>query len=170
MTVTEILAHYSGLPIGDLQAIEQPTHPWFKPSGFWLSVEGQGDGWKEWCEDNDFNLGNLRCRARLSLHAAAKILRLGTLAEIRNFSREYRSPDARRHDYGSIDWRRVAASFQGIIIAPHVCEAHFDFAVLWYYCWDCASGCIWDPCAIASIEPDVAYRFSPLALSGGAAS
>ena len=30
--------------------------------------------------------------------------------------------------------------------------------LFWYYGWDCASGCIWDPAAVAEIKPRFADR------------
>jgi hypothetical protein len=50
-----------------------------------------------------------------------------------------------------IDWQRVAEQHQGIIITPYQWECRYS--IDWYYIWDCASGCIWDPDAIESIAP-----------------
>lgn len=52
-----------------------------------------------------------------------------------------------------IDWRRVAESYQGIVIAPYVWARRHHLASGWYYAWDCASGCIWDSAAVAAIMP-----------------
>ena len=52
-----------------------------------------------------------------------------------------------------IDWAAVARCYQGIIIPTYHFEFRFDTHVSdWYYGWDCASGCIWDAGAIASVS------------------
>jgi hypothetical protein len=51
-----------------------------------------------------------------------------------------------------IDWSKVAAKHQGIIIAPYCYARRLTYHTAWYYGWDCASGCIWDLKAIQSVE------------------
>lgn len=50
-----------------------------------------------------------------------------------------------------IDWDAVAGTYQGIIITPYIWERRLGDSA-WYYSWDCASGCIWDPAAIGSLR------------------
>lgn len=52
------------------------------------------------------------------------------------------------HDH--INWPMVADRYQGIVIAPYLWSRRMDGG-LWYYGWDCASGCIWDAAAVASV-------------------
>lgn len=48
-----------------------------------------------------------------------------------------------------IDWQAVASDHDGIIISPYNWPARHE--MIWYYPWDCASGCIWNADAITSI-------------------
>ncbi len=51
-----------------------------------------------------------------------------------------------------VDWAKVAKLYDGIIIAPYISARRLAHSVNWYYTWDCASGCIWNPRAIKSIK------------------
>ena len=47
-------------------------------------------------------------------------------------------------------WPGVAAEgWAGIEIAPYIWARRLDGPARWYYGWDAASGCIWDPTAAA---------------------
>ena len=138
----EPLYHYSStLVTFERRYYEQNAH--FKPNGFWLSV---GDDWKRWCEENNFSLANLAYRHRVVLCPGANILRLSGPREIDRFTKEY--------DRGlmRIDWPLVARRYAGIIIAPYCWSRRCHFGTRWYYAWDCASGCIWDPSAVDSLN------------------
>jgi hypothetical protein len=66
------------------------------------------------------------------------------------FDAEYRfpHPDLGRMSY--IDWPRVAERFDGVIIAPYQWKHRLE--LMWYYGWDCASGCIWNARAVSCFE------------------
>lgn len=149
--MTEQLVHYSGSPVSQVLSVEQEDHPHFKPRGFWLSVDGNDDGWKEWCEGERFAPAKLTHIHDVILFAKANILRLKNSADILAFDAEYKSELAQGISYFSIDWKTVARKYQGIIIAPYVWEQRLSLDAQWYYAWDCASGCIWDADAIESI-------------------
>jgi hypothetical protein len=87
----------------------------------------------------------------VTLSPTANILHVKSKKALENFARNFflDSPY-----YPSIDWNKVAEEYQGIIIAPYRWEHRLD--MMWYYGWDCASGCIWDSKAIERVE----YRFS----------
>ena len=146
----------------------------FKPNGLWVTVEGKDD-WRQWCLSEKFRLINLRHIFEVKLKSDAAVLWVQNADELDSFSVRYKpvlseevmrrrgltddqvkaamkffgSSEMRRQRYMGIDWPSVAKEFQGIIIAPYIWDRRFD--LLWYYGWDCASGCIWDPAAIASI-------------------
>jgi hypothetical protein len=122
-----------------------------KPNGLWVSVEGE-DGWKEWCESEEFRLENLVISYEVKLKKKANILHLRTHEEIINFSKLYPfikpqwdTPEGRLicASY-EIDWEKVAENYEGIIISPYQWECRLARESSWYYGWDCASGCIWD--------------------------
>lgn len=130
-----------------------------KPTGFWVSVHGEY-GWPEWCSSEDYNTEGLQHPYDVALTPTANILRITTLDELIQFSDDY--------DPGTlpgttmrwgIDWPRVYNKYDGIIISPYLPEARRYFFVTsgthleWYYGWDCASGCIWNLDAIATVTP-----------------
>lgn len=173
------LLHYSQKPnlLRPLQSYEQRS-PYgdatgYKPSGLWLSVEGDDD-WKSWCLAEKFRLGNLRHTHEVILKPNANIIHISTAEELDKFDDLYRASSAMhailadvgahraliystisassRNRMFGIDWRKVAQEYQGIIIAPYLWERRLDGDTFWYYTWDCASGCIWDRSAIAEIR------------------
>jgi hypothetical protein len=107
-----------------------------KPHGLWLSVESD---WRDWCEHNDFHLEALTHRTEVALRPAVNVLRLATTSELRAFSRRY---ECMWQGLSLPDWVAVTRDYGGLIIAPYVLESRLE--LLWYYGWDCASGCIWD--------------------------
>jgi hypothetical protein len=122
-----------------------------KPAGLWVSVDGPDD-WPSWneAERGGFLFGKIKHSVVLS--TSAQILHLKTVADIDEFHRSFftASPYA-----GRVDWAAVGRLYDGIIIAPYQWERRLDGdASHWYYGWDCASGCIWNPRAISSISPE----------------
>lgn len=149
----ERLVHYSAKPIsGPVWSVDQVMVPDMKPRGFWVSVEGNNDGWKEWCESENYNLRSLQHIHEIKLRDDAEILWLRTAADIDRFTAEWMPPNFRRASFYSIPWAPVAMTYQGIIIAPYIHERRLSDVAKWYYTWDCASGCIWDAAAIKSIR------------------
>ncbi len=143
------LIHYSKAPLESVASKDQYDAPGMKPEGLWLSV---GKAWQEWCEGEEFSLGNLERRYSIKLSSNARLLLLTTESSIRAFSDKYgRESEYRGETTGSlyVDWQRLAKQWQGIIIAPYQWRCRLD--LIWYYGWDCASGCVWDKEAIASI-------------------
>lgn len=141
------LVHYSGEPLGEIRSVEQRKQR-VKPKGLWVSVdEPGGHGWKEYCDSVERLVGNFEHAYEVRLAEAANVLRLRGGDDIDRFAQEWKW----RND-GMIDWRAVAAKYQGIIIAPYSWSHRLE-AGIWYYGWDCASGCIWDARAIESATP-----------------
>lgn len=145
------LSHYSVKgKLAPASTKQLPAYDSFaaKPEGLWLSVDGDDD-WLSWCVSEGFNLSALTYRFRLVLRDGANILHLDTNEKLRSFTETYGESQP---DYKNIDWRAVAGEHQGIIIAPYQWESRLK--LMWYYGWDCASGCIWDADAIGKIfEP-----------------
>lgn len=147
------LVHYSHEPLSEVRSVEQEHqgHRYDKPRGLWVSVTGPDD-WKAWCEAEKFALDRMSHETAIVLADGANVLRLCSAFEIDGFTREYRSETEEWRNY-SIDWRRVAARYDGIIIAPYIWTRRLDGGAGWYYGWDCASGCIWNARAIAALRP-----------------
>lgn len=148
------LLHYSKKPLGKLRSLTKKDQRKFeggvyKPSGLWISVEGEND-WRAWCEAENFGIDRLACVTEIVLREDANIVRLKNAFDIDRFHEQYRfsEDESWRREY--IQWADVAASFDGIIIAPYCWGRRFEGrASGWYYGWDCASGCIWNVRAIA---------------------
>jgi hypothetical protein len=121
-----------------------------KPTGFWVSVEGNGDGWADWCRDEQFGVERLAHEHEVTLAPDARILRITTPEGIDALTKQYGTGRYGGHE---IDWPRVAQEYQGILISPYQWSRRLAEGCSWYYSWDCASGCIWDLNAIAAIRP-----------------
>ncbi len=156
-----LLVHYTDKPIGTIRSEKQKSglHEHTKPCGLWLSVE-DGDGWKEWCEAEQWGLERLAFSQVVMLKARAQILHIRTVEDIDAFTSRYSVPEpwsveGRQYVSYPIDWQRVARDHQGMIIAPYQWERRLHMGTSWYYGWDCSSGCIWDAAAIQSVaEPE----------------
>ena len=153
--MTERLIHYTPEPfVFEHRLVEQADPATFplKPHGLWVSVEGNMD-WREAAEDM-FGTEGLRHATLITLAPDANLLRLTTARDIDRFTEKYsRTFDESLPKLGrSIDWRLVAAEHQGLIVAPYQFSRRLTQHTFWYYGWDCASGCIWDTAAIASVE------------------
>lgn len=159
------LVHYSNAPVGSLRIREQPLLP-VKPCGLWVSDDDCEDNWFRWCIDEKFRLYRLACAHDIELVRDANVLVLASRSEIDAFTREWISD--RDADYGSrglfLRWRAIRERYAGLIITPYIWSARLE--VMWYYGWDCASGCIWDPSAIASIQLRETAQLVPNARSG----
>ena len=110
----------------------------YKPIGLWYSVDGD---WERWCEveKTDWLEGQNVHEVMLGRE---KMLYVRTVEEIDAFHARYK---AKKACYYLIDWSPVALEYDGIEIAPYQWERRHDKKRLWYYTWDCASGCIWRP-------------------------
>lgn len=132
-----------------------------KPVGFWISPQGEDD-WAEWCLRESGNLGEWRYR--VTLDPFAQLLWINdapgliafhnTYAVETEFDRKYT-----RKIYGAgnnqpwpIDWEKVAADYDGLIIVPYIWSQRL-LGPQWYYGWDCASGCIWNASSVLAVEP-----------------
>jgi len=148
--------HYSAWPVrkaqlrsvgADEQLMDGP-----KPIGFWYSVDGNGDGWPEWCRTDDFNLDCFDYRNELDIDPRAiKVIR--SIRELDQFHKYFHAtPPSHPVNVNYINWKLVSNNFDGIEIAPYLWgRRRRGNASEWYVDWDVASGCIWRIRAIRSI-------------------
>lgn len=133
--------HYSKDPIGILDnrnyLLDERIN--FKPIGLWFSVKGDDD-WEEWCKAESFRLENLRLKYIFDINNQARVLLLTTAQEIDEFTEKYKIPDI----ISKINWPLVEQHYDAIIITPYCWERRLSIHTIWYYSWDCASGCIWN--------------------------
>jgi len=150
------LRHFSKTAIQQVLDTRDKQRVWWKPVGLWVSDEGPNSGrsWSQFC-DNESGLLLGHIEHAVYLRASARVAWCRAASDIDAFHARFcaRRPDLSNIDL--IDWRAVAREYDGIIITPHCPERHLseDDASTWYYTWDVASGCIWNPRAIAHISP-----------------
>ena len=114
----------------------------YKPRGLWVSDESDY-GWRQWCEDNQYSCGKFAYPVQLASHH--NILIISSVKELIEFTETF------LYDHQwmqQIDWYRVAKQYDGILISPYLGTFGPDNHLNWYYGWDCASGCIWNPHSI----------------------
>lgn len=152
------LFHYSKSPVGEIVSRKQAdSKKKWKPYGLWVSVDapgpdGESAGWPAWCHAEQFGLENLAVKHRVKLVEPSRLLWITTGNGLEEFTAKYSKPNSKEPfiEIYLIDWDRVAADYPGVVIAPYQWSHRLD--LMWYYGWDCASGCIWDASAIERIE------------------
>jgi hypothetical protein len=110
-------------------------------------VDGKDD-WQSWCKSEEFALDSFAYRSIIRLGSQERICWVDDPKKLdQRYGREASlSTFAQR----GIDWQAVADDYAGCIIAPYNWEYRLN--LMWYYGWDCASGCIWDARVIESID------------------
>ena len=145
---TLTLLHYTDEPI-ELDRTrtyqQDPPMSYGKPVGLWVSVEGKDD-WRWWCTHEMWGTERLTAVHKVTLDG--NILVLDQIADLPRFQAAYGVHPYRPYELVAIDWQRVAADYDGIIIAPYRWEHRLSMP--WYYGWDCASGCVWNLNAVSS--------------------
>lgn len=148
------MQHYSRDPVAVVRSVEQdPNGRWDKPRGLWVSVAGPDD-WPSWCESEGFGDVAAKLAHEVVLADDAHILHLRSGFDVFGLAVDYERemPHAYYSRGDAIDWVRVADEYDGIIIAPYQWSCRLTPETSWYYSWDCASGCIWNAAAVASIR------------------
>ena len=138
------LIHYSKEPLVEVQSASQRNAKFFKPKGLWVTTEDEYN-WKWWCEQEEFELGNLAIATEILLIDEPNLLVIKTAYELDAFHQEYSDPMIPELSYYKYpDWHRIAAKYDGIVITPYLWKRRLDPNTPWYYAWDCASGCLWN--------------------------
>ncbi len=124
----------------------QEAQPCYKPQGLWFEVDGD---WQRWCKAEDWGKEWFVIEHFLEFDPA-RVLHLESAFTIDLFHERYAIPCGTLRLGLTIDWPRVADEYAGIVIAPYCWERRMEY--MWYYGWDCASGCIWDLSIITKFE------------------
>ena len=111
-----------------------------KPVGLWIGHDEE-EGWSNWCESANFQKGDYKYEVNL---IDKNLLYIKTNKDIIRFNNEYRIFSPINSMY-TVDWIKLFYKYNGIMIFPYRHEARLDIDFMWYYGWDCASGCIWRP-------------------------
>ena len=147
------LRHYREKPMTQLRRARKRQHDKLdmKPEGLWVSVKGEDD-WPSWCEIEDFRWPEgFAYTYEVALAKDANVLVIETVEQFDAFADEYADKLLASVSSKGVNWNRVAKKYDGIIIAPYRWDRRLGNH-LWYYGWDCASGCIWNMDAVASIK------------------
>lgn len=136
------LYHYTPTPFTLDQRVYTQVDGEMKPRGLWLSAEDDENShwWADWCTSEDWNVERLAYKTEIVVRPEANILHLTSPEALTEFTQKF-SKTMFKH-VQMIDWSAVKSLHQGIIIAPYQWSRRLD--LMWYYGWDCASGCIWD--------------------------
>ena len=62
----------------------------YKPSGFWVSVEGNGDGWSDFAAENEHLYKRMQYAHKITLHQDANILYISSVEEMQRFNEAYK--------------------------------------------------------------------------------
>ncbi|HEY4355926.1 MAG TPA: hypothetical protein VGN16_09280 [Acidobacteriaceae bacterium] len=152
--------HFSARPLERVHTVEQAPPgtggSFLKPLGLWFSVEGNDDGWKSWCEAEMFRTDKLAFQTEIVFRETARILKIETPESIDDFTQNYqpkqRAIPQLRGGF-EMDWHRVAREYDAMVISPYQWERRMGEHTMWYYSWDCASGCVWNADAIKELVP-----------------
>lgn len=130
-----------------------------KPVGIWYGIN---DAWMEWCAGEQ---QNWFCPYIYEIKTKkSKILTIENVAQFERFEDKYtmsclsgiqgfpaiRNPTNLRLFDGQIDWIKLSSEFSGLEIPNYLWEKRLNS--MWYYGWDCASGCVWDEDGIKEIS------------------
>lgn len=152
------LVHYADHQVSGIMGPAKPQGVTDKPHGFWVSDDTDKEhNWAAWCRCEGFRLECLTHVHEIVLKSTANLLILRHAGHLDDFHACYsRVPDWCRglnYERRAIDWPAVAERWQGIVITPYIWSRRLNGpASNWYYGWDCASGVIWDPCAVQAIR------------------
>lgn len=129
-----------------------------KPFGLWYAC-GTGKEWLAWLRSADPK-GRLGPRGKYAYVLdvdTSRLLTIDTRARFAEFNKVARKTgvDLDRAISYEPDWEAVAKVYGGVEICPYRHE--FRTKVFWYYGWDVASGCIWDPEIIRGME-EMTYK------------
>jgi len=139
----DVRIHISNKPITKLRSLSQKNGE-FKPTGLWYDCNKE---WMNWIgsESPDW-VADYIYLVRIN---KSKILRLKSEDDVRNFNEMYGFDKYGHGGNNEVNWARVASKYAGIEICPYQHGLRMNRETGWYYAWDIASGCIWNPAGIS---------------------
>lgn len=125
-----------------------------KPKGLWYSCNDEWKNWVMYEMPQWWESYNFKYNIQIDM---SRMLIIRTEEELLAFEQEYISTGSPfGPGFKVIDWSKVANNYTGIEICPYQQGARYSSD--WYYGWDIASGCIWDPSAFVSVEEVYPFR------------
>jgi hypothetical protein len=128
-----------------------------KPDGLWYECQdGSSESWETFCA---WNLTDGANRYDSSYNVVLNDYEILFIPDEYHFEKFYQmysvphpaDPDGTKGYDKQIDWPKVAEHYAGIEICPYLSSKRNDDDSFWYYGWDVASGCIWDPSGIKEL-------------------
>ena len=122
-----------------------------KPEGLWYECQdGSSETWKEFCE---FGMSSHYSKYDSTYNIVLNDYEILFIPDDHHFEKFYKmysvnhpaDPDGKKGYDKMIDWPKVAEHYAGIEICPYRSNKRMDDDSFWYYGWDVASGCVWDP-------------------------
>ena len=118
-----------------------------KPSGLWY---GCGTEWLNFADTGlPGYLNNVNYIYEIEI--SDSVLKIDSNEDFDTFYWHFHQPYSRGSISNPINWPEVKGEYDGIEICPYLYKKRMDFD--WYYPWDVASGCIWNPKGIKKISP-----------------
>ena len=128
-----------------------------KPTGLWYECQdGSSQTWKAFCETG-FSYGYSKYDKQYNVVLNDyEILFIPDEHHFEKFYEMYSTnhpadPAGTRGFDKMIDWPQVSRDYAGIEICPYLYSKRMDEDSFWYYGWDVASGCVWDPKGIQDL-------------------
>ena len=126
-----------------MRPMEQSTG--MKPKGLWYSC---GDEWIDWVS-GEMPEWLAAANYLYEIEISDDVYEIVSAKGLRQFENLYGVPMG--GGMLQIDWKKVQDDgWAGIQICPYRGEARYSS--MWYYGWDVASGCIWDPAGLTSFK------------------
>ena len=152
--------HWSESPLDiDLWDTDKKFGIGMKPksnSVLWVTDEATKESWSWWCKGEDFRVETLKHAYEVQLNPEAKILTITSPGKLILFQEENEPLDSEKLPYqrgfNNIDWDHVGMKWDAVLITPYLWDCRLDPQCFWYYGWDCASGVLMRPHAIANIR------------------
>jgi hypothetical protein len=120
-----------------------------KPSGLWYGINGD---WLDWCR---YEMPEWIEKYNYQIEIdESKILQIDNIYNLRLFIEKYACNKLRY-----INWQLVSRKYSGIeIINYHEIKYKNRYLDIWFYSWDCDSGCIWDIDVIKNIKKHTRWQ------------
>lgn len=124
------------------------------PNGLWFNVDGkeEEDLRVSFKNSKFYHRRTIRPFYEITLNKNSNILYLNTKEDIFELIKKYpyhryihADSFGRKILYSyEVDWFKIKKEYQGVIIPNYHWECVLSKDSIWYYGWDCKSGCIWD--------------------------
>jgi len=119
---------------------EKPSGLWYSLGKAWITFLNDPDGVQSWRTKRTAIISHV-----YQIYPNDTTLKIRTAEDFSRFEAEFATKNKEK-----IYWRRVANQYNGIEIRFMPWAVHRDS--VWYWHWDCSSGCIWDNKAISKIR------------------